>query len=462
MMWIYSAIFDLTRARHRFRSLSFLCPCERLEHPIVFVILTAIFLIWRGDVVGHYAWLHWSLKFVLFRLGLRLLTRVSFVHSLWRSDNLFALVIVRTCCRIAFPRPHQPFINFFIAFKYAFIVRSTIICAQSSFLSNNKIYLCDNRPIPSWVFSSRRRRLGLELRLSIHCYSSSRALSPDPWNHIGTLGSLFKFNLNCSLLFRNRQTAGSSLKRELKHTTTSSLTIGTLVVCLAVSRCILVLVVTWGILLCINVGILFLDVIFFYHLDVCWLWWIENRRRRIVPQVENFLRDWGNLLMMSFLRMLMDIIWTRSSLIHMVMLIHILDIFDQAMFLHVLNKAWLSICDCLRIISYWNCSRRLSNCCVFNFQTCRQPLRCPVSCRRIQHLYSTAKFFLPAQYPGRSVSDDSLPILVYHPLDEIGSKLLWAISICLRYILLRNLNLLLLFHLNLNICDRWRRLTVND
>ncbi len=97
--------------------------------------------------------------------------------------------------------------------------------------------------------------------------------------------------------------------------------------------------------------------------------------------------------MMSFLGMPMDIIWTRSSLIHIVMLIHILDIFDQAMLLHVLNKAWLSICDCLRIISNWNCSKRLSNCCVFNFQTCRQPLRCPVRCRRIQHLNSTSKFF---------------------------------------------------------------------
>lgn len=161
MMRIYSAIFNLIRTRDRFLSLSLFTSCKSLEHPIVFIIFTSVFFIWRGDVIGYYPRLDRSFKFVLFRFSLRLLAWVSLMDCLWWSYHLFALVIVWPCSGIAFSWPHQPFVNFFIALKNALIIRSTIVCAQSTFLSNNKIYLCNNWSVSTWVFPCGRRWLRL-------------------------------------------------------------------------------------------------------------------------------------------------------------------------------------------------------------------------------------------------------------------------------------------------------------
>ena len=327
MMRIYSAIFNLIGTWDRFLTFSFFSSCKRLEHPIVFIIFTSVFLIWRRNIVSYNSRLDRPFEFVLFSFSLRLLTRISLMYSLRRSYDLFTLIIVWPCSCVTLSRTHQPFIYFFITLKYTFIIWSTIVRSQSTFLSNYKIYFCHNWSVPARIFSRWRWWLWLKLRLPINCDSScSRALSANPWNNISCLSSLFKFNLNCSLLFRNRQTTSSSLKWKLKYSSIS-LSIYSLVISLAVSSCILVLVVAWSILLSIYISVLFLDVIFFDHLYISWFWWIENWRWRIISQMQNFLGDWGYLLMMSLL-LIMIFIWAHSCSIRVHMLVNILNILN--------------------------------------------------------------------------------------------------------------------------------------
>ena len=203
MMRIYSAIFDLIwRAWNMFFAL--FSPCKCLEHPIIFIIFTSIFLIRRWDVIAHDPRLDGSLKLVLLCFCLWLLTRVPFVNCLWWSYDQLILVIVRPGSSVTLSGAHQPLIHFFITFKYTLVIGSTIVSAQSTFLSNHKIDLGHDWSVPSRVLSSWGWRFRLELRLPINCNSScSWSLSAYTRNYIARLCRLFKFNLNCSLLFRN-------------------------------------------------------------------------------------------------------------------------------------------------------------------------------------------------------------------------------------------------------------------
>jgi hypothetical protein len=110
MMRIYSAIFDLIwRAWNMFFAL--FSPCKCLEHPIIFIIFTSIFLIRRWDVIAHDPRLDGSLKLVLLCFCLWLLTRVPFVNCLWWSYDQLILVIVRPGSSVTLSGAHQPLIH---------------------------------------------------------------------------------------------------------------------------------------------------------------------------------------------------------------------------------------------------------------------------------------------------------------------------------------------------------------
>jgi hypothetical protein len=161
MMRINSTIFNLIRTRDRFLTLSLFTPRKSLEHPIVFVIFTSVLFIWWWDIISYNARLYRPFQLVLFRFGLRLLAWITLMYCLRGSNHLLTLVIVWSCCGIAFSGSHQPLIYFFIAFENAFIIWSSIIRPQSTFLSNYKIDLCNNWSISTRVFPCWRRWLRL-------------------------------------------------------------------------------------------------------------------------------------------------------------------------------------------------------------------------------------------------------------------------------------------------------------
>jgi len=165
MVWVHSAVLNLTISIVLLRT--FVAPFFRtgkcLEHPIIFIIIASVYLFVRWwHIVTNDTWLYRPFKLILLRLHLRVLTWVTFLGNLLcRSSKYYlTLIIIRARSGIALSWSHQPLINLFVPFKYTFIWAS-IVCSQSAFLCNDKVYFCNNRSISSWVLTCRRGRLGL-------------------------------------------------------------------------------------------------------------------------------------------------------------------------------------------------------------------------------------------------------------------------------------------------------------
>ena len=148
---------------------------KRLEHPII-VILTSIFLItWQTR-------LYRSFKFILFDFNL---VRISFLCH----QSSLLLVIVWSSSGVTFSRTHQPFIDFLVSFKDAFIIWSSIVWTKCPFLSYYEINFSYYWTISSRILSSWRGRFCLQLR--ILGIRGTWCLSSYAWNSCASSTWLF-------------------------------------------------------------------------------------------------------------------------------------------------------------------------------------------------------------------------------------------------------------------------------
>ncbi len=214
-------------------------------------------------------------------------------------------------------------------------------------------------------------------------------------------------------------------------------------------------------------SILTCQVVIFHHLNICRLRGIKDRRRWIISEMQNFLLNcwWLVLTRTDSLRWTLMVSMTVRLIIsahyHLSKVVNILNILDNAVPFHIFHEALLL--GLLVSLAYWWSAGRLSDCSIFNLKASWRD-----ACICIEHLYTNkpAKFFLSKL--SRSSCSCTRTVLVYHPFNEISSKLglildtSWDhLSICRIKVLLRNLNLVLLLHLNLNVSDSRWHLTID-
>lgn len=253
--------------------LLFLPPCESLEHPIVVVLASVLFVTW-----AH--WLYRSLKLILLRF-------LHHPHSCHLHCCSFLIVWARRS--IALPRANQPLIDLLVSFEDTLIVRATVISTQCALLSNHKVDLCHYGSVPPRVLPCRRRWLRLQLRWRwpVHLRGIARIVGILSWSL--TPSSLLELNLDCRILLRDWQATRASLEGELEDSLGLLLL---LVLCLllatgAISSRIRV-IVGWRAIKVLTIdvvrvsSVLLQKVIFFNHLNVSWLWSIKNRWWRVV------------------------------------------------------------------------------------------------------------------------------------------------------------------------------------
>lgn len=243
---------------------------ESLKHPIflfssIYWVIVSFILLVRLD---------WPFQLCL----LFLLSATLYTYANSSNNTILFVACIRSSSIITFSRTHQPFINFFISFKNTIIF---LLLLHNSLLSNYKVNFCYNWSssfslLLAFSLSSMRR-----LRLFI---SIIRGLAS--WL-VCLLVFVTKLTLNY-FLFRQWKWSSSSLERELKYISFTSLVRLLLLLLLIICSRKCRISWAWISLLRYLVLLLFLFIITLMNtMNICWSSLIKVRRRGVVSYMRN-------------------------------------------------------------------------------------------------------------------------------------------------------------------------------